>query len=465
MNRRLLRGILACGLIAAWAALPAGAEGSGGDDPVSLADHRYTDNTYGFALRPPAGCGADRRTRDLPGDRKQIVRFLESTRGWSLAVWRIERDRRARPDDILAGIEKELSSAAGGLKVLRSESGTIAARDAVRFAAHLVVEGSPVYHERAVIEVDERRSLALVLSAPRSDTPVAIRTFDRIVDSFELLRSSSRERQIRDALVQGGQVLHATARRVNGLADLVGEESFFDCRLDGRRAGFVHIGERTARFEGSRGAAFEKWTWLFHENGGVTHMRQAMFLADDLSFEHWESWILKISPPNQQGERRSELDVEKAVRQDDKLIVQSQPEPPAVENEEVTITVKPQFAPAPWDILLPRVLDLKRSELYAFWWYDPDRQGQSLRTFRVVGPELVRIDGRSTRAIKMEDCEGLVPPVHELHFDEEGRLMRALIKLPEREMEMIASNGESIQDRYGEKVAEAEALIRKYPPK
>ena len=68
----------------------------------------------------------------------------------------------------------------------------------------------------------------------------------------------------------------------------------------------------------------------------------------------------------------------------------------------------------------------------------------------------IRIDGRSVRTTRIEDSEGLIPPVNEMYVGPDGRL----VKIVAGNLEMIATSKEKIKAMYGDRAAEVERTLR-----
>src|SRR4029079_10622783 len=122
------------------------------------------------------------------------------------------------------------------------------------------------------------------------------------------------------------------------------------------------------------------------------------------------------------------------------------------------LEVDENYASAAWHGLMPRVMDLKRPQLYAFSSYDSERRGMVLRTVELVGPATVSLAGRATRLIKLQSSEGLLPPVSEIDVDDKGQIMQ----MQAGRLEMFAATKADLQPKYSKKVIEAEAIIQKY---
>jgi len=426
-------------------------------------DGQYVDGSFGFALRPPDGAAAFREKRFLGKADVELVRFVKLDDQWSLSV---RVSTTTRPLDarlIIEGITSNLTSQHGQVKVLREEPARIASREGVRYAASFTTERMAWLRQQAVIRTKPTEYYALILVTPESDREVAIPLFDKIVGSFEILRSELTQQQIQAGLERGTALLESVAAGRINLARRAGGDIFLQCIQDGKEIGFVHIREQLKTDDLSERLRVRRWAWLFQPDGGITHMRHEMLLAADLSYEEWENRLLVLTPAQANAPRQSGLELDRAIREGNKLLLAYTPELNAPELREKVIEVEKSYASAPWDVLLPRLVDLKKPELYAFSSYDAGRRGLVLRTFRVVGPSPVQIGGRRIPAFKLEDSEGLIPPIHEIYVDEQGRILRVNLHVSGTLLEMVATTRQALERQYGARIEEAERLFQKSP--
>ncbi len=424
---------------------------------------RYVDGSFGFAVRPPAGCATLREQRLVGAAEVEPVRFVHPDYRWSLAVRRSKTPRPLDTEMIIKSITEGISEKCPDVKVIFGKQARIASRQGVRYASTLTVAGVPVLHQQAVVRTGPTEYSALIFVTPQSDREVAMTLFDRVVNSFEVLRSEEKEKQLGEALARGTALLRSVAAGEIDLARSTRGETFLRCIVEGKDVGFIQIREEATTQGYRKGVAVSKWLWLFMPDGSITHMRHGMFLANDLSHEKWESRRLILTPSQEDVGRQAILDVESAVRQDDKLLITYTAQPNAPRLTEKVIAVEPSYASAPWEVLLPRLVDLNKSELYAFLLYDNGRRGPAVRAFRVAGQKNLRFGDRIVSAVKIEDSEGLVPPIHDMYVDKTGRVLRVVLRVEASPMEMVATTREHIERLYGDRLKETQALLQKHP--
>jgi hypothetical protein len=372
-----------------------------------------------------------------------------------------------RPAALIDGITANLESEYQDVEVLRGEPARIASREGARHAAAFTANQQAWLRQQAVIQTEQTEYFGLVLVTPQASRDLAMPLFDRIVESFQLLRSELKQQQMREALERGKALLESAGGDQVDLAARAVEDTYLQCIVDGKELGFIRIREKATTRDAEAGLDVRKWAWIFQPDGGVTHMQHAMFLAEDLSAEQWESRLILIAPPPSEGPREVSVEFDRAIREGDKLLVtystySRKLNQPGVKDK--AIEVEASYAPAPWDLLLPRFVDLSKPDVYAFSMYDTSRRGLVLRTFRVVGPTRLTLGGRKVPAFKIEDSEGLLPPVHEMYVDAEGRILRISLDVAGAPMEMVATSREYVERTFKTRVDEAEKVLKQLAP-
>jgi hypothetical protein len=417
----------------------------------------YVDGSFGFSLRPVAGSAIYREKQLLdPGD-VEIVRFVHLADRWSLTVRLTTTTRPLDAATIIQGITDNLSGRYDALNVQRGEPARIAGRDGARYAASFMADGVPWLRQQAVIQTKPTEYYALVLVTPLADEKLATHAFDGIVASFQILRTEREQERIQDALLRGTNLLIRVAEGGIDITQQLQAESYIRCIMGGKEIGFVQINEQPVTFEHRKGVHIREWGWLFNADRSISHLQQDTFMSSDLSHERWENYLYVLTPPDVNNARQLVVDIENAARQNDQLVVAFLPQPNATAKRDKVIDVQPSYASAAFMSLLPRLLDLKKTELYAFSAYKSDRRGLVLRTVQVIGPSQSIVDGRTVSTIRIEDSEGLLPPKTEIHVDSQGRLARVVAG----DLEMIATTRQRVEQKFLSQVNEAHAILQK----
>ncbi len=419
---------------------------------------RYVDGSFGFALIPPAGCATIREKRFIDtADEVEIVRFVNNEVFWSLGVRQSKPERALDPDTLGEMIVQEVKDACPDAAVAKTGKSELGSREVLRCTVAMTSRGAPVIRQQAMIRVKPSEYFALILVTPKSDEKTASAVFEQVLSSFEVLRSEVQEQQLREALRRGSALLQLVR---TGSIDVVGSEPrevFLRYLEKGVEIGFMQIRMEPRTVDRRKGITVFKWAWFFRPDDTITMMQQDMFVTSNLSFEKWASRFITLSaPPKGGGRREISQEIESGIRQDEKLLVGYAGKSSGRQITEKELDVDRTYASAPWDVLLPTILDLRKSELYAFSWYDGSRRGLSLQTFRIVGPKTT---ASGSEAILIEQSEGLIPPIHELYVDRSGQIVRVVMKVGDQSMEMLATTRRDIERRYGDRVREIEQLM------
>ncbi len=424
---------------------------------------RYVDGSFGFALTPPAGCELMREKRFINKDDVELVRFVHAGALWLLGVRQSKPPRALDPETLGVAVVEEVKPTCEDVSVVKTFKTELASREVLRCEAVMTSRGTLVLRQQAMIRIKPSEYYALVFVTPQSDEKLARPAFDKVLASFELLRSEAQQQQLLEALVRGSSLLQLVK---SGSLDILskGPREVFLRYLEGdREVGFMQIRAEPQTVERRNGLTIFKWFWFFPPDGSVTLLQQDMFVTADLSFEKWQSRRFTLSPPPKGGgQREISQEREDGRRRRVDLLVAYAGKSTGGEVTEKGIEVDATYASAPWDILLPTLVELKRPELYAFSWYDSSRRGLSLQTFRIAG---TRTTPAGLQATVIEQSEGLIPPIHELWVDRDGQLLRVVMNLPGKPVEMLATTRQDVERRYGTRVKEIEKLMPAPPPR
>lgn len=427
---------------------------------VTLAEQPYVDRSFGFSIRPFSDCTVVRHKRmDSEGD-VELAQFVHPQRGWVTTVRLAHTTKPFTPDDLLAGLEEKLSEQYRGLKIERREKLKLAHRDAVRLAGTVPVAGTLWFRQQAAIFCKDNEFFVIVFNVPAADRTKGEELFDGMIRSFDILRSEMTQELLQKSLAQGAEWLRSVAKD-RALGRNLMKEHYLRILLDGHDVGYLWLQESRTAVDRRDGVGIRHEGWLFDADGKVKRQVTQMFLSDDLTAERWETMVEVVSPPKGTAPAQRLVTLEQGVRDADKLLIGFSKAPNSTEMSDKVVEIPESYGPAAVFTLFPRAVDLSKPELYAFVSYNSERQGLVLRTLRVLEPQQnITIEGRTLRVTKIEDSEGLIPPISEIYVDDKGRLIRIVAG----NLEMLATDLDKIKALYAGKVAATEQMVRPLAP-
>ncbi len=458
--------VLGVSLFSCWVSAQVNTPSSpDGPSAKGKLDQAYIDGSFGFTLRPPAGSTCDPEKKKLGPANYEIVRFNQPQHDWYLSV-RLSQD--ARPPDARIITDKlitNLKEQYADVELLSQENTRIAGRQAA-LSAVCFTFGEPVsltqdkkkqwLHQQAVIQEKPGECFALVLLTSFEDRSIATKTFERIVQSFEFRRTAQQEQHMRKALDRGEKLIQSVAEKKLNLSDHLLKETYLLIKRNGKEIGFLGMQEEPVNVQGHEGVRLYHWNWIFEDDGGISNFNHLMYLSADLKKEEWEYRMQMLTPPGTGVQRKVLLDIESAVRQKDKLLIEYPKKLETMEREDKVLEVGKSYAPAALMSLLPRLVDLNSPELYAFSTYEHDRRGLILRTMEVVGQQQILAKGQSIQAWKLQDSEGLPPPITSIYVDKKGQILRMDVG----NMKMTLTTREYVERKFQSRVNEAQKAIQ-----
>lgn len=419
----------------------------------------YVDGSFGFSVGYPAGAVIEREKRFVTTADLEIVRFVQMQHTWSLAVWLSSSPRPVNSESLLRDMAGRLSVEHENAQIVRRDSVRVGTREGVRLAVTFSADEREWLWQQAAVITAPSEYFTLTFITPLDDREVASGFFDEILDGFSILRSELMQERITAALRRGATLLQTVAGDRTRFKALIAErDTHLRLVQDGRDIGFIRIHEGPGQVDHYEGLAVCQQGWLFPQDQSVTQFQYDMFLSADLAYARWDNRVRVLTPGQEGKPAHVGLGVEHGLQQNDKLVVTYTAKLNDPEMKEKVLELESTFGSPAWLAVLPRLVDLEKPEAYAFSTYDGERHGLILRVFQVVGPTHITLDGQRVPVFRLEDSEGLIPPINQIDVDAAGRMVR----VSAGPLEMLATTPRYVQQNYEARVAKALETMKQY---
>lgn len=416
---------------------------------TGLLGERFVDPSFGFSIRPFSGARINRHKITDPLGGYQLVEFVHRTRPWLLLVQLNRSNQSLRPVEFVDGLRAFSAARHRGIETRgRSERKIAARQGAVWNGRYREVTGEWSVFEAAV-RIHATEFFRITLKTPTTDEDTALALFDVIVDSFELIHSDVNSKTLEDAMRRGHDLLKPD--RAIQLGDNADPDAYLIVRRGDEDLGFAHIREFAETRDGKRGLRITERGWLFPTDKSFHRIRNDYFVSDDFRSSMFETRVLVFSPPAENRPAVVAEQIERGIRENDKLVLSYTEELGDTILVNDVLEVDGTYLPMGLVRVLPRLVALDRPELFAFSSYSSARKGLVLRTFRVMGRPAPKQAAPARIAFVVEDSEGITPPASKIYLDERG-LVRQIIVGRDK---VTRVNAPRIELLFGPRVQEA----------
>ena len=402
-ENRTQRKILAV-LVAASVVVPLAVEARGEE----ALGRRYTDPVNGFSLRPPLDAERVRQTspallvswRKRDPDRNAVL--------WTLSVLRaVEK----RPMGDLGTYSKALADKLRGEQNYKVDSVALPKVAGLPGISFKGVTGGVgrFYQEQVWVlshkgkvdpqakpgdEAEPTEFLVLVINGPADMEKELSAVLSKVVGTLEVTDPRT-ARAEREAKLCRGQEFLASLTDEKLAAAAKGDAQWYLMRFEGKDVGFMRVAAAKARREGASGYELKNWVVLQLPKSERRLLKRVMFTTLDRNVERWAEQLKIGDGPaaetfGEDGIKQAEMIVCN-ISQGGRVRANKKPAPSAI------------YLPRAMGGLLPRLIDLGKAESYAFATYTSSANSFDMRTFTVVGPDRVEIDGKDTEAIRVTD--------------------------------------------------------------
>lgn len=416
---------------------------------TGLLAERFVDPSFGFSIRPFADARINRHKITDPLGGYQLVEFVHRTRPWLLFVQLNRSNQSMRPLEFVDGLRAFWASQHRGIETHgRSERKIAARQGAVWNGRYREITGGWSIFEAAV-RINATEFFRITLKTPTTDEDTARALFDVIVDSFELIHSDVNSKTLQDAMRRGHELLKPD--RAIRLRDNADPDAYLIVRRGDENLGFAHIQEFAETRDGKPGLRITERGWLFPTEKSFHRIRNDYFVSEDSRSSMFETRLLVFSPPAENRPAVAAEQIERGIRENDKLVLSYTEELGDTILVNDLLEVDGTYLPMGLVRILPRLVTLDRPELFAFSSYSSARKGLVLRTFRVMGRPAPEQAAHARIAFIVEDSEGITPPASKIYLDQHG-LVRQIIAGRDKVTRVNASR---IEKLFGPRVQEA----------
>ena len=409
--------IVAAVLGAAWAPAPAAG-------PSTELGTRHVDKINGFSLRPPAG--AVRRREYSPSRLVSWTRRDKATGAIDMTMVVLKATSATKKITLktyAAQLKTKLAREQQWY-IDRALVTTVGGKGAIDLSGVGGVSGLGVWQRQVWILVGEGQFLILAVSGPRGSNADKGRNvpldalYTKVLSSVELIDPAGALRQ-RKANLQRGQDLLAGLTDATLKAAFDAELRWYLFRKDDKDVGYMAIKAAPARRDGSAGYEVTSTLRLKLPADQVRHAKREQFATTNRIFCRWrETMVVGVGP-------NSGRYVEEGVKQSDVILCRLFANGQVSENQKrLTRPAGKMFLPRAFGMVLPRLLDLKKPNVYAFATYASQPNALDMRTVTVDGAESITLDARRTQAVRISDRAAADGEPATVWVDAKGAILR-----------------------------------------
>ena len=390
------------------------------DEPAIELAPRYTDNRHGFSLCPPAGT---ERAREISPVRLVTWRNRdEKTKAivWTLTVMRAIESKKQID---LNAYAKELAAdlrAKENFQVETAEVIKLAGKDAIDLSG-MTVGQFRVWMRQTWVEAEPGRFIIVKLTGPAGMKDELNAICKSVLPTLEIIDPKVAQVQREENLARGRALL-ASLTDDKLAAVIRTQPQWVLFRNKNGYFAFSKMVESRAERNGGKGSMVKEWLWVGLAEP-PTVIKQVMFATADRRSEHWSYSVFKGVGGRLVLSRTMERD-----KDDGFIIRMSSVAPgrkPSVRKTKIPPGNVPVYLPQAMFGLIERLVDLSKPDAYAFAIYNVEANGFDMRTFTVVGPEKIEVDGRKVDAIRCTDRHAEDKDVLTVWLDAKGLRIQA----------------------------------------
>jgi len=387
--------------------------GSAWSVTAAAEGERYSDPIYGFSLIPPAGGRITHGQGTTP-----LVSWSRSDLAtnkpiWSLGVYHAVE---ANSGIQLEPYAKALAGKLWAEEQFKAESidlSPVAGKPAIDMVGKAL--GTGMWQRQVWILAYPPELIALKMTGPAEQAKNLAARFDQVLSTLRLSDPTKARRTRAENLERGGKFL-ASVRE----ADLTRAARFrprwYLLTKNGRYVGFRRVTAGPASRQGADGIEVCILQQLRVPEVGKQLFEHKMFVTGDMKIEWCRKRLRMGEPP------KARTIVTETLKQNE-MLVASVTHDGRSEPRQIEVPAQ-GYLPQAVGQLLGRLIDLKSPAPLAFLAYSPERNSFTLRTLCVIGPDQIRLPGRSATAVKVTDQRARDVRPNTLWLGSDGGLLR-----------------------------------------
>jgi len=364
---------------------------------------RHVDKINGFSLRPPAG--AVRRREYSPSRLVSWTRRDKATGAINMTLVVLKATSATKKIDLktyAAQLKTKLAREQQWY-IDRIRITTVGGKGAIDMSGLGGITGLGIWQRQVWILVGEGQFLILAVSGPKGPKKDKGRNvhldalYDKVLASMELIDPTEALR-VRKANLQRGQDLLAGLTDAKLKVAFDAEARWYLFRKDDKDVGYMFVKGAPARREGSSGYEVVSAIRLKLPKDRVRRVRREQFVTTNRTFCRWrETMVVGVGPGSGQY-------TEEGVKQADVILCRARAGgQESTVQKRLTTSVQKMYLPRALGMVLPRLVDLKRPQVYAFATYTARANALDMRTVTVGGGESITLEARSVKAVRISD--------------------------------------------------------------
>ncbi len=384
-----------------------------------LSRLKYVDLTHGFTLHPPIDTIRERLTTGT-----QIVGWTRRDAKTAAIVWTLTVQRAAEG-------KQAVEMKAYSLKVLDKLAAEGFKKDDVKLydidgRASFDIQGisgtdKVKFFQRQVwIQNLPGQFLILVISGPPDQRAALDKTLTAVIGTIKIVDPKQAAKQREENLGRGKELLAGLDAKKLAAA-IQKEPRYFLLKIKGKDgkladAGYMVQEESAATRDNVEG--FEIKSWVYAKMDMTIVKKRIMFISGDGSTEQWSE-----SATVTDGGKTLKL-VEEGSFQDGQVACKVTDAAGKAANQTLKAP-KEYYISHAVDLMLPRLVDLKKPATYSFMGYDSQGAGRlDTRTLSVEEGEKITIGDKAIDCIRTTQQTSLDAEPATLYVDDKGGVVR-----------------------------------------